>query len=199
MILFTLHMLWSFSTSFSCNSMPCSGCSALYRVNPVIVWVSWRKQLLSSSSIERTASQFWKKKLSPNRKLDNEKLVFQSDVRIFVCENLTPNNQHLAWICRELKWASKIHSCWSTEGVVKITRTMNKHPIAITHDTDIASLYLDFAFRVVTRSGWVAFQRANKISLSWSGCCFTLHPLIIYDYKESLKYTRKKQHVTFII
>ena len=90
------------------------------------------------------------KKLSLNRKLDNTKLGFQSDARIFVSENLTPYNQHLAWKCRELKQAGKIHSCWSAKGVVKIRRTMNEHPIAINRDTDIASLYPDFVFRVRT-------------------------------------------------
>ena len=103
------------------------------------------------------------KKLSLNRKPDDEKLGFQSDARIFVSKNLTPYNQHLAWKCRELKRAGKIHSCWSAKGVVKIRRTMNEHPIAINHDTDIASLYPDFVFKVRTRLGWVAFQRDNKI------------------------------------
>ena len=28
------YMLWSFCTSFSCNSIPCSGCLALHGVNP---------------------------------------------------------------------------------------------------------------------------------------------------------------------
>ena len=99
--------------------------------------------------------------LSLNRKLDNEKLGFQSDARIFVTKNLTPYNQPLAWKCRELKRAAKIHSCWSAKGVVKIRRTMNEHPTAINHETDIASLYPDFAFKVRTRSGCVAFQRDN--------------------------------------
>ena len=94
------------------------------------------------------------KKLSLNRKLDNEKLAFQSDARIFVSEKLTPYNQHLAWKCRELKRAGKSHSCWSAKGVVKICRTMNKQPIAIAHDNDIAPLlYPDFVFKVRTRSG----------------------------------------------
>ena len=88
------------------------------------------------------------KKISLIRKLDNEKLGSQSDARIFVSENLTPYNQHLAWKCRELKGAGKIHSCWSAKGVVKIRRTMNERPIAINHDTDIASLYPDFVFKV---------------------------------------------------
>ena len=86
------------------------------------------------------------KKLTLNRKLDNEKLGFQSDVRIFVSENLTPFYQHIAWKCKELKRAGNIHSCWSAKGVVKIRRSMNKRPIAITHDTGIAFLYPNFFF-----------------------------------------------------
>ena len=90
------------------------------------------------------------KKLSLNIKLDNAKLGFQSDARIFVSENLITYNQHLAWKCRELKRTGKIHSCWSAKGVVKIRRTMNEHQIVINHDTDIASLYPDFVFKVRT-------------------------------------------------
>ena len=109
------------------------------------------------------------KKLSLNRKLDSEKLGFQSDARIFVSENLTPYNQHLAWKCWELKRAGKIHSCWSAKGVVKIKGTINERPIAITNGTDIASLCPGF---VRTRSEEIAFQRENKIRVSWSGCFF---------------------------
>ena len=56
------------------------------------------------------------KKISLNRKLDNEKLGLQSDARIFASENLTPYNQHLAWNCRELKQAGKI----TAAGVLKV-------------------------------------------------------------------------------
>ena len=92
-------------------------------------------------SKKTTIVRFLEKKLSLNRKLYNEKLGFQSDARIFVSENLTPYNQHLAWKCRELKRASKIHSCWSAKGVVKIRRTMNERPTAIIHDTGNGILY----------------------------------------------------------
>ena len=109
----------------------------------VTVWVSRRKQALE---IGRTVRQL----SLENRKLDNAKLGFQSDSRIFVSKNLTPYNQHLAWKCRELKRAGKIHSCWSAKGVVKIRKTMNEHLIAINHETDIASLSPDFVFKVRT-------------------------------------------------
>ena len=104
-------------------------------------------------SKKTTIVRFLEKKLSLNRKLYNEKLGFQSDARIFVSENLTPYNQHLAWKCRESKQAGKIRSCWSAKGVVKIRRTMDERPSAINHDTGIASLYPDFVFKVRTRSG----------------------------------------------
>ena len=152
----------------------------------VIAWISWTKLLLSALLVERTARQFCKKKLTLNRKLDNAKLGFQSDVRIFVIETLTHYNQNLAWKCRELKQADKIRSFWSAKGVVKVRRILNERPIAVTHDTDIASLWPDFVFKERTRS-W------------WSGCCFAFHSLMNYDCKESLKYTKQKQHVIVIM
>ena len=44
---------------------------------------------------KRNCKAVLEKKLSLNRKLDNKKLEFQSDARIFVSENLTHYNQHL--------------------------------------------------------------------------------------------------------
>ena len=62
-------------------------------------------------------------------------------------KNWFPSNQHLAWKCRELKRASKIHSSWSSKGIVKLRCTMNECPISIMHDSDITDLYPDFVFR----------------------------------------------------
>ena len=78
------------------------------------------------------------KELTLYGKLDNEKLGFQSDVRIFVSENLTPYNQHLAWKYRELKRAGKIRSYWSAKDVVKIKGRLNERPIVIISNTDMA-------------------------------------------------------------
>ena len=99
------------------------------------------------------------KKFGLNRKLDNEKLGFQWDARIFVSKNVTPYEQHLAWKCRELKQAGKILSCWSAKEVVKFRRTMNKRPIAI----DIALLWHCF---FIPR---FCFQSEKKIRVS----CFS--------------------------
>ena len=56
-------------------------------------------------------------------------------------ENVTPNNQHLAWKCRELKRAGVIHSSWSSKDIVKLRRTANERPIPIDHEDRIAALY----------------------------------------------------------
>ena len=84
------------------------------------------------------------KKFNLNRTLDNANLEFQYNVRIFISKDLTPYNQHIAWKCRERKRAGKINNCCSTNGVVKLGRTINERPIAITHNTDIVSLCIDF-------------------------------------------------------
>ena len=81
------------------------------------------------------------------RKVDMTKLGFQAGAILYFSENLTHYNQRLAWKCRELKRASKIHSSWSSKGVVKLRRSINERPISIMHGSDIVDLYHDFVFR----------------------------------------------------
>ena len=120
---------------------------------PVIFHDIENRHLLGKSDINTTVrfmnrrvckKAFEKKDL--NSKLNNVKLEFRSDVKIFLSENLTPYNQHLSWMCRELKQARRIHSCWSSKGVVKIRRTMNA-AISISHEFDSKALYPDFVFK----------------------------------------------------
>ena len=85
-----------------------------------------------------------KKKLMSINKTE---LGFKPDVALYISENLTPFNQRLAWQCRELKRARVIHSCWSSEGVVKIRRTMNEHALSIDSKKDLTVLYPDFVFK----------------------------------------------------
>ena len=79
-------------------------------------------------------------------KIDKSKLGFESNVKFYVSENLTPYNQHLAWKCRELKRAGLIHSSWSSKGIIKLRRTANESPIPIDHEDRITALYPDFFF-----------------------------------------------------
>ena len=78
--------------------------------------------------------------------IDKSKLGFESNVKLYVSENLTPYNQHLASKCRELKRAGVIHSSWSSKGIINLRRTANEHPIRIDHEDTIAALYPDFVF-----------------------------------------------------
>ena len=60
---------------------------------------------------------------------------------------MTPYIQKLAWKCRELKQAGKIHSTWSAKGVIKLRRTMNERAISIEDEIKLSDLYPDFVFR----------------------------------------------------
>lgn len=48
-----------------------------------------------------------------NKRIDNSKLGFNVENKLFTYDNLTSYNQHLAWMCRELKKAKKIYNCWT--------------------------------------------------------------------------------------
>ena len=80
-------------------------------------------------------------------KLDSKRLGFFSPVKTYFNKNLTPTNRFLAWVCKELKMASMIHSTWSAQGVIRIRRTANERALSIKNDNDLKSLYPDFVFR----------------------------------------------------
>ena len=84
--------------------------------------------------------------------IDKAKLGFP-EANLFFNENLTPYNQKLAWKCRELKRAGKIHSTWSTKGVIKLRRTMNERAISIGDEIELSDLYPDFVFRERQKQG----------------------------------------------
>ena len=48
------------------------------------------------------------------KKIDNAKLYFQNNMKLFVSDNLSPFNQRFAWKCRKLRRASKIHSAFTS-------------------------------------------------------------------------------------
>ena len=79
--------------------------------------------------------------------INKTELGFKPDFALYISENLTPFNQRLAWQCRELKRARLIHSCWSSQGVVKIRRTMNERALSIDSEKDLTVLYPDFVFK----------------------------------------------------
>ena len=85
-----------------------------------------------------------------NKKLDLQhinkvKLGFP-EVNLFFNGNLTPYNKKLAWKCRKLQRAGKIHSTWNTKEVIKLRRTMNERAISIEDEIELSDLYSDFVF-----------------------------------------------------
>ena len=83
------------------------------------------------------------KKFDVNKRIDNSKFGFNVENKLFVCKNLTPYNQHLAWMCRELKRRKKIYNSWASQRIIKLKRTINEQPISIDYESEIKSLYPD--------------------------------------------------------
>ena len=85
------------------------------------------------------------------------KLGFANDTKTYVSENLTPFNQRLAWKCRELKRAKKIHKVWSMKGVIKISH----HPMS-NHTPFIMMMILDiYTYFLILFSKTVILQSNN--------------------------------------
>ena len=100
---------------------------------------------------------FWKK-FNLHKNTDKSKLGFANDTKIYVIENLTLYNQRLAWKCRELKRAKKIHKVWSMKGVIKIRQSPNEQPYPfIMMILDIYFLIL-FSKRVILQSNHLQFE-----------------------------------------
>ena len=98
------------------------GCHQLGKSNTIVRFVS-----------RKVCKDALEKKFEVNRLINNSKFGFKRENKLFTCENLTPNNQCLAWMCRNLKRAKKIHNFWSNKGIIKFRRTMNERPISVDH------------------------------------------------------------------
>ena len=77
---------------------------------------------------------------------DKTKFGFPASTNIFVNENKSPYFNHLAYRCRVLKRANKIHSHSFSKGKLYLQRTIGERPKIITHVDDILGLYPDFKF-----------------------------------------------------
>ena len=83
-----------------------------------------------------------REKFEVNRLSDISRLDFKRENKLG--ENLTPYNQRIAWMCRELKRAKKIHNSWSDKGIIKFRRTINERPITVDHESETKAPYPDF-------------------------------------------------------
>ena len=76
------------------------------------------------------------------RHIDKVKLSFP-EANLFFNEN----NQKLAWKCRELKRAGKLHSTWSSKRVIELRRTLNECAISIEDEIELSNLYPNFVLK----------------------------------------------------
>ena len=77
--------------------------------------------------------------------IDEVKLGFP-EANLFINENLTPFNKKLAWKCKKLKRAGKIHTTRSTKRVIKLRHSMNEREISIEDEIELSDLYPNFVF-----------------------------------------------------
>ena len=113
-------------------------------------------RLKNNQTIIKFSSRKDCKKVLENRsKLkvsDKTTLGFDQDHRIFINESLCPEYRFLFWKCRELFKRSKVFSYWTFNGVIKIRLSDGGKIYAITHVTDLKTLFPneDFSKEVKT-------------------------------------------------
>ena len=104
-------------------------CHRMKRSDRVIVKFKCRKQ---QNSI------MYKSKNLDNKCQELSNLKFSG--RLFISESMSHENQHLAYKCRQLKSARKIHSTWFFNNVVNLKLTEHERIHKIFHVTDIEKL-----------------------------------------------------------
>ena len=104
-------------------------CHRMKRSDRVIVKFKCRKQ---QNSI------MYKSKNLDNKCQELSNLKFSG--RLFIRESMSHENQHLAYKCRQLKSARKIHSTWFFNNVVNLKLTEHGRIHKIFHATDIENL-----------------------------------------------------------
>ena len=114
------------------------GCHRIGKANPQNTIIRFINRKFCFDALEKKANL---------KNVNNQDLGFETNTKLFFSENLTPLNQKLTWMCRELKRAGKIHSCWSSKGVIKLRRTVNERSISINRTSNIRDLYPDFTFK----------------------------------------------------
>ena len=104
-------------------------CHRMKRSDRVIIKFKCRKQ---------KQSVMYKRKNLGTKSQELSKLKFSG--RLFVSENMSLENQRLAYKCRQLKSARKIHSTWFFNNVVNVKLTEHGRIHKIFHVTDIENL-----------------------------------------------------------
>ena len=104
-------------------------CHRMKRLDRVIIKCKCRKQKQSA---------MYKRKNLGTKSQELSNLKFSG--RLFVSESMSIENQRLAYKCRQLKSAGKIHSTWFFNNIVNVKLTEHGRIHKIFHVTDIENL-----------------------------------------------------------
>ena len=88
--------------------------------------------------LKQKNSVMYKRKNLGNKSQELNNLKFSG--RLFVSESMSHENQHLAYKCRQLKSARKIHSTWFFNNVVNLKLIEHGRIYKIFHVKDIENL-----------------------------------------------------------
>ena len=102
----------------------------------------------SKKTIIRFVNRKYCKKALLNRKqlerINLKKHHLVSGTRIFINENLTVKNEHLAFNCRQLKKGNYIFSTFTKNGTVYVKQNENSRPVAILNMNVLHDMFLKF-------------------------------------------------------
>ena len=102
----------------------------------------------SKKTIIRFVNRKYCKKALLNRKqlerIDLKKHHLVSSTRIFINENLTVKNDHLAFNCRQLKKRNYIFGSFTKNGTVYVKQNENSRPVAILNMNVLHDLFPNF-------------------------------------------------------
>ena len=108
----------------------------------------------SKKTIVRFINRKYCKKALVNRKklinINSEmKYNFSRNNKIFINENLTRANESIAFCGRKLKRNSKIHSCFTRDGIVFIKKTEKSKAFKVHHMNDFMMLFRGLIFSMM--------------------------------------------------
>ena len=102
----------------------------------------------SKKTIIRFVNRKYCKKALLNRKqlerINLKKHHLVSGTRIFINENLTVKNEHLAFNCRQLKKGNYIFSTFTKNGTVYVKQNENSRPVAILNMNVLHDMFPNF-------------------------------------------------------
>ena len=112
----------------ACSSNDIEAC---HRIKGSRTIVKFSSRRMSSKVLES------KKKL---KEKNFERIGFPKETAIFINESLCPYYRGIWNKCKILKQENKIHSFWTTNGIIRYKKNEHENPIPVFHDEDLEEL-----------------------------------------------------------